>query len=233
MTSLSAQGGAGDGGIATSIARELAVRIVAGRLEPGEALRQDHVAVEFRTSHVPVREAFRRLEAQGLVVSVPRRGVRVAPLDPANVLEAAEMRAVLEPLALSHSLPRIGSADLEEAEEAIEADAAARDSLALEAANRRFHLALTSPCGMPRLCAVIADLQQASARAMAMMWRTLPDWQPRSADEHRGILDAVRRGQKAEAVALLSAHIREGGEALAARLTPPRRNESEREERVG
>jgi DNA-binding GntR family transcriptional regulator len=66
--------------LAVRISRILAERIVAGEIEPGTRLRQDHVAEEFGASHVPVREAFRRLEAQGLAVSEPRRGVRVASL---------------------------------------------------------------------------------------------------------------------------------------------------------
>jgi len=72
-----------DRSITGQIARALAQRIVAGVLLPGAPIRQDRVAEEFRASHVPVREAFRKLEAQGLVVSEPRRGVRVAPIDPA------------------------------------------------------------------------------------------------------------------------------------------------------
>src|SRR5438270_404379 len=64
-----------DRSIATEIARDLGRRIVTGVIAPGEWLRQDHVAEEFRASHVPVREAFRRLEAQGLVQSEPRRGI--------------------------------------------------------------------------------------------------------------------------------------------------------------
>ena len=58
--------------IANRISRVLAERIIAGELEPGSKLRQDHIAEEFDTSHVPVREAFRRLEAKGL------RSARVA-----------------------------------------------------------------------------------------------------------------------------------------------------------
>ncbi|MCJ9674875.1 GntR family transcriptional regulator, partial [Neorhizobium sp. SHOUNA12B] len=58
--------------IASRISRVLADRIVRGELAPGARLRQDHIAEEFETSHVPVREAFRRLEAQGLAISEPR-----------------------------------------------------------------------------------------------------------------------------------------------------------------
>ncbi len=63
---------------AVRISRVLADRIIAGAIEPGTQVRQDHIAAEFGASQVPVREAFRRLEAQGLAVSEPRRGVRVA-----------------------------------------------------------------------------------------------------------------------------------------------------------
>jgi DNA-binding GntR family transcriptional regulator len=73
---------------------------------------QDHLASEFQASHVPVREAFRRLEAQGLVTVQPNRGVRVAPLAPADVLEVSEIRAALEALALRHAIPRLTPAAL-------------------------------------------------------------------------------------------------------------------------
>ena len=74
-----------DDTIAVRISRSLAERIISGTLEPGARLRQDHIALEFGTSHVPVREAFRLLEAQGLAISEPRRGFRVAAFDLADV----------------------------------------------------------------------------------------------------------------------------------------------------
>ena len=60
--------------LAARISRHLADRIIAGEIEPGSRLRQDHIAEEFGASHVPVREAFRRLEAQGLAISEPEAG---------------------------------------------------------------------------------------------------------------------------------------------------------------
>lgn len=75
-----------NGTTAARIADAIAERIINGALQPDAALRQDHFAREFNSSHVPVREAFRQLEARHLVVSLPRRGVRVAPLD-ANSVE--------------------------------------------------------------------------------------------------------------------------------------------------
>ena len=93
--------------LAHRISRELAARIVSGRIAPGERLRQDHIAAEFGASHVPVREAFRHLESRGLAVSEPRRGFRVAGFSSAEVREVAEMRAALEVLALRHAAPHL------------------------------------------------------------------------------------------------------------------------------
>lgn len=206
-----------DGTLAGQIARVLADRIVAGEIAPGTRLRQDHVAAEFRASHVPVREAFRRLEARGLVQSEPRRGVRVPPLDPAAIIEVTEMRAALESLALRHAFDRIGPADLALARAAIADGDACSDIQVWEAANRRFHRALVTPCAMPRLLAAIDDLHRAAARVLFATWREL-DWQPRSDREHRACLAALERGNRATALKLLEAHIRDAGHALAQQL---------------
>ena len=206
-----------DGTLAGRIARALADRIVAGAIAPGTRLRQDHVAAEFRASHVPVREAFRRLEARGLVQSEPRRGVRVPPLDPAAVLEITEMRAALESLALHHAFDRIGPADLALARAAIADGDTSSDIQVWEAANRRFHRALIAPCAMPRLLAAIDDLHRAAARILFATWREL-DWQPRSDREHRACLAVIERGNRATALKLLEAHIRDAGHALAQSL---------------
>lgn len=203
--------------VAGRIAQALSERIVSGLLSPGERLMQDHIAEEFRASHVPVREAFRKLEAQGLVVSKPRCGVRVSDLDPALVAEVTEMRAAMESLALSHALPRLREADLDAARHAL-VEGEASDQIAVwEAANRRFHFAITAPCGMSRLMALIGDLHRSDARFLFATWKQL-DWQPRSAAEHQAILDAVTRRDGEGARALLEAHIREAGRALVERL---------------
>lgn len=219
MTSMNFQDEGEAGSLTGRIARSLAQRILTGALAPGAAVRQDHVAAEFGASHVPVREAFRTLEAQGLLVSEPRRGVRVAPLDPGLVLEVTAMRAALEVLALRRGFPRLGPADLETATAAL-AEAEASDDVQLwEAANRRFHHAITAPCGMPRLLAAIEGLQRTSARFLFATWREL-DWQPRSEAEHRHILAELAAGRLDGAAQALEAHILAAGDALAARLAP-------------
>src|SRR3954447_12644780 len=151
-----------DDTIAVRIGKALADRIISGAIEPGARLRQDHIAEEFGTSHVPVREAFRRLEAQGLAISEPRRGVRVASFDLKEVREVAEMRAALEVLALRHAAKHLTPAILDAAEEATREGDAAADVHAWEEANRRFHTLILAPCNMSRLLASIDDLHAAS-----------------------------------------------------------------------
>jgi len=199
--------------VADTIAETLARRIVLGELRPGQKVGQDAVAAEFQASHVPVREAFRRLEARGLLVGEPRRGVRVAPISPAAVHEVTEMRAALEALALTQGVDRFGAADLAAARHAIAAGEASRDLIVWEEANRHFHRALTAPCAMPRLMQAIDDLHQAGARFLLATWKDL-DWQPRSSAEHRAITDAMAAGRIEQAATLLRVHILDAGAAL-------------------
>lgn len=191
--------------LAIKISRALADRIISGALEPGARLRQDHVAAEFGASHVPVREAFQRLEAQGLAVSEPRRGVRVAAFDLREVREVAEMRAALEVLALRHAGPHLTRAILDQAEEATRAGDHSPDVRSWEEANRRFHRLIVTPCAMPRLLAAIDDLHAASARFLFSAWRS--EWEARTDHDHRAILAALRAGQIEDAAAILARHV--------------------------
>jgi DNA-binding GntR family transcriptional regulator len=196
--------------IAAQVSKTLADRIISGGIEAGAKLRQDHIAEEFGTSHVPVREAFRRLEAQGLVVSEPRRGVRVAGFTVGEVREVAEMRAALEVLALHHAAPHLTSAILDEAEVAIRAGDRADNVVAWEAANRHFHRLILTPCAMPRLLRAIDDLHTASARFLFAGWRA--EWEAPTDRDHRAVLVALREGRIDAAASVLSAHIRSMGQ---------------------
>lgn len=206
-----------DDTITARIAKALAERIVGGEIAAGAKLRQDHIAEEFGVSHVPVREAFRRLEARGLVVSEPRRGVRVAGFGLEEVLEVAEMRAALEVLALRHAAPHMTSAILDQAEQAIEAGDRAGDAQSWEEANRAFHRVILAPCGMARLMRAIDDLHMASARFLFMGWRA--EWEAPTDRDHRAILSALRGGQVDLAENRLARHVSwTGGKAAATGL---------------
>jgi DNA-binding GntR family transcriptional regulator len=204
--------------VATRIAEAIAERIISGALLPDAPLRQDHVAREFSSSHVPVREAFRQLEAQHLVVSLPRRGVRIAPLDANSIREIAEMRAALEVVALRHAAPKLTQAHLAKIELALIEGDNAETLSEFEAANRAFHQALVAPCGMPRLLASLDGLQLANSRLVFAMARS-SGWRPRSNQDHRLILAALRARDIEQACGLLARHI-QTIERLTVQATP-------------
>jgi DNA-binding GntR family transcriptional regulator len=192
--------------VAARITEAIAEQIIAGTLRPDAPLRQDHVAREFSSSHVPVREAFRQLEAQHLVVALPRRGVRVAPLDATAIREISEMRAALEVVALRHAAPKMTQAHLAKIEMALIEGDNAETLQDFEAANRAFHGAIVAPCGMPRLLASLDGLQRANSRLVFAMARSA-GWRPRSNQDHRLILQALRARDIEQASSLLARHI--------------------------
>jgi DNA-binding GntR family transcriptional regulator len=192
--------------IVERIADTLRTRIVRGEIAAGAALKQDHVAQEFQSSHVPVREAFRQLEAQGLAVVLPRRGVRVTALDPAAIKENVVMRASLELLALKHGAPRFSSLHIGRLEQAHEACSQAASLAEWDAANNLFHDILSSECGMPRLLAVLAQLQLTNSRYLFSTGMKR-GWQPRSDHDHMLIIDALKEKKTERALQLLSMHI--------------------------
>ncbi|MDP5218422.1 GntR family transcriptional regulator [Ruegeria sp. 2205SS24-7] len=192
--------------IADTIYQSLSQQIITGALPAGEKLRQDHIARAHETSHVPVREALLRLEAHGLAVSEPRRGMRVAALDPSEMREVIEMRVVLETLALQHAVQNLTPRDIKLASEAVTQCDAAEDMPTWEARNRIFHRVILTPCAMPRLLHTIDDLHIASARHFFAHWQQ--KWVQRTDADHAAILQALKGRNATAASAILTRHIR-------------------------
>lgn len=199
--------------LSQSLVQALAQRIIDGSLPAGERVRQEQVAAEFQVSQAVVREAFRALEARGLLISLPRRGVRVPRLDRASVHELTVMRAALEPAALREALAHPERDWLADAQAAIAQADRSRDIVAWEAANQRFHRALTRGCRMPRLMQQIDDLHLASARYLHACWARL-GWQTRSQADHLSLVQLIMRGDQEAACEALRQHITDAGAAL-------------------
>lgn len=191
--------------ISDKIAQRLAERIVRGELVAGEKLRQDYIAKEFETSHVPVREALLRLEARGLAVSQPRRGVRVAEFTAADMVEIREMRLALEPVALKNSIPKMTRAQIQAAEAARVACDQSQDVVSWEQNNRLFHTLILAGCGMKRLLAEIDDLQILSARHMLAHYSK--NWVERTDRDHFAIMTAIEKRDVTTAVTVLRSHL--------------------------
>lgn len=191
---------------ADRIAEVLKNRIVRGDIAGGMPLRQDHIAEEFGSSHVPVREAFARLESLGLVFTQPRRGVRVSVITSSSVKETVEMRMALEVIALKHAAPTFTPEHLDIIEEAHNRCDKATSLVEWDAANCAFHDALMDRCGMPRLLSTLKQLQLANSRYLFAVGQ-LRGWQPRSDHDHRLIINALRENNVDRACQLLTRHI--------------------------
>jgi DNA-binding GntR family transcriptional regulator len=100
--------------------RKLLDAIIDGRLAPGQWLRQEALAQELGTSQLPVREAIRRLAAEGLAVRIPYKGVQVVEYSPEDILDMFHIRLVLESLAARYATPLIFPDDLAKLEQILE-----------------------------------------------------------------------------------------------------------------
>jgi len=193
-------------GLVVRIAEVLTRRILVGGYKPGERLRQDALAYDLGVSQGTMREAFRKLEAMNLVEALPRRGVRVTPVDAAGEREIATMRAALEVLAL-RSIPRaVPAPHLKALREILKRGDAAENLFDSEAANREFHVGLARPCAMPRLIAAIAELNLAYSRHVLASSPSTP-WKPRHNFDHWRIYDVYAAGDLEQAAALLARHV--------------------------
>jgi DNA-binding GntR family transcriptional regulator len=183
--------------------------IVSGRLAPGEPLRQDEIARSFGVSHIPVREAFLRLQAERLVEIRPRRGAIVAALSAAELEELNEMRAALECGALRIAIPKFTDTDLQKATQAL--DRIDQHPERWAELNMAFHTLLYAPAARPRQLATILSLQHSLERYVYYVYYRLKmtDAFTDSQREHRRLLQFIERRKTEEACSLLSDHILE------------------------
>src|SRR5690606_21343535 len=103
--------------VVTMTLEALRERILRGDYPEGAPLRQDAIAAEFGVSRIPVREALRQLEAEGLVTINPHQGATVSSLSIEEVRELFELRALIESDLLRRAIPHLTPEDIERAEE--------------------------------------------------------------------------------------------------------------------
>lgn len=196
------------------VADHLRRAILAGEIAPGEWIRQEEVAERLGSSRLPVREALRILEAEGLTEHERHKGARVPSLTMHEVDVVYRMREQLEQLAISESIPHLTSADvrhLAELQGRIEAlpkgdDAAVADFLELD---REFHLSSYTGCTIDQLTSSVTRLWNSTAHyRRAFVTLTGPGRRWVINAEHRLLLDAISRRDVVDAERTLAGHIR-------------------------
>jgi len=182
-----------------------------GVLLPGEKVRQVELAERIGVSRSPLREALRILESEGLLSYEVNRGYIVARLEPSDVAELYQMRALLEhELMMSIARPGKGVLDvLEKHNEAMMAAIRQEDIAEIMRANRDFHLTIFELSPMKQFRREIARLWQLSEGYRHWWWH-MPDAAARIDREHKQIIRTLRRFDLERLIQLCDAH-RVGG----------------------
>lgn len=191
-------------------------RILCGNYPDGEPLRQDALAEELGVSRIPVREALRQLEADGLVTFHPHRGAVVASLSLDEIEELFELRADIECDLLTRAIPKMTTSQLDRATEVLdefESALAIGDALRWGALNWHFHAALYAPANRKVTMGLLHKLHQHSDRYFRMQV-TLAWGGARASTEHRAIAQAVAQRDVDAATRLMRAHILGSGHSL-------------------
>ena len=211
------------GSLPDRVADWIRSEIVEGRLSPGERIRQEAVARQCNTSRMPVREALKRLQEEGLVTHISHVGARVASLEIAELDEIYLLREQLEPLALAESIPRLSSDDHERLSRyALEMEACGDpdDPSRWVSLDRSFHLTTYSAAEMPQLLEIIDGLWNRTQHYRRVYSR-LPERFAIAHMEHRLLLEAIVRPDPEAAAALSRLHIRRTRLALDSESSAP------------
>ena len=198
--------------VSTSLRQE----ILSGAIPPGSRLIIRDLAIKHDTSDIPVREALRSLEGDGLVEVIPYRGARVVTLSIEDIQEGCLIRGHLESLATSAATGRLTEEDFVELEDCMSRmkDAIDKaDNVLYSSLNREFHGIIFGASPHRRLQQLIESLS-AGQSAYQMQFGLLPGRAWTSYREHRGILDALRSGDADRAAKLALEHKLSTAEAL-------------------
>lgn len=172
--------------------------IVSGKLRPGTRLVIKDIALQLGTSGIPVREAVKRLEAEGLIENTPHIGPRIAGVSVNELSNVLPVRAILESfatgLAAENAGPRLISL-LEEVVRDMRSAVESRDPYAYGQLNRRFHLIVYEACGNEFLRKLIVDLWDRTERVRSV-FSILPYILPESLKSHEEMLRLLREGAR-------------------------------------
>jgi DNA-binding GntR family transcriptional regulator len=204
--------------------RHLQMALRLGRYRAGDRLIPEDIAAEIGMSRMPVREAFRRLASEGLVVIRPNRGCIVAGLTLEEIFETFEIRSVLEGLAVRLAMPRINADVIDELERLLDRMERAGQAGGSDwvARHQEFHSYVCGLSGRPKLIRQIAGLH-VTIEPYLRIWFDYVDKPLSAREEHRAVIDALRSGDAKYAETVMQDHILGTAPLLADYASPNRR----------
>ncbi|MBQ8857747.1 MAG: GntR family transcriptional regulator [Lachnospiraceae bacterium] len=183
--------------------------ILKGELQPGERLMEIKLAERLGVSRTPIREAIRKLELEGLVVMIPRKGAAVANITEKDTKDVLEVRRTLEMFAVEVACDRITPeqlVQLKEAAKAFEASNGSMDLIRIAETDMHFHEIIYEATHNERLVQMLNNLRENMYRYRIEYLKD-PNYYNSLVAEHQEILDAVENGDKERARVCMRDHI--------------------------
>lgn len=183
--------------------------ILKGELQPGERLMEIKLAERLGVSRTPIREAIRKLELEGLVIMIPRKGAAVANITEKDTKDVLEVRRTLEMFAVEVACDRITPeqlVQLKEAAKAFEASKGSMDLIRIAETDMNFHEIIYEATQNERLVQMLNNLRENMYRYRIEYLKD-PNYYDSLVREHQAILDAVENGCKEKARVYMRDHI--------------------------
>lgn len=202
--------------LSQDIAEFIRSAIIRGKYKPGEKIPEGDLSSSMGISRTPVREAFRRLENEGFVRIIPRKGAVVSGIDPVEVGSLYEIKSTLEGLAARLACPRMGRKDitrLERINQELKELMEGQDVEAFYRAHTKFHEVFVGLCGNPRLVQMISNLNDHFKR-FGIVSLTLPGQYEKTIRQHEEIIEAFSRGDASIAETKVRENVMTGGRVL-------------------
>ena len=183
--------------------------ILRGELKPGERLMEIQLANKLGVSRTPIREAIRKLELEGLVLMIPRKGAEVADISEKSLKDVLEVRRALEELSVKLTCDRITKEEIKELEQAAEnfrKTMKSKDITEIAEADVRFHDVIYTATKNQKLIQLLNNLHEQMYRYRIEYLKD-EEVYPKLLKEHKEIIERINRGEKEEAARIVCEHI--------------------------
>lgn len=197
--------------IPTKVCRIIREAILSGEFKPGQRLVQDELANSIGVSRMPIREAFKKLESEGLIIVEPHKGASVKSFSVKEVEEIYHLRSIFEKEAVEDSVKNMNDFVINKLEALVVEMENTSDIEKFVQINIQFHHELISCCQWSRLKSFIENLWSGFPQHTPHM---LPNQIGTSNSEHRDILKAVKEKDSMKAGELISKHISRAGKGV-------------------
>lgn len=183
--------------------------ILRGELKPGERLMEIKLANKLGVSRTPIREAIRKLELEGLVLMIPRKGAEVADITEKSLMDVLEVRKALEELSVQLTCDRITKeeiCELKQAAEDFKETLKSRDITEIAEADVHFHDVIYNATKNQKLIQLLNNLHEQMYRYRIEYLKN-EEFHPKLLQEHEEIISRISKGEKEAAARIVCKHI--------------------------